>query len=178
MSAQINSQDQENPQTHDPNWEHVYKKFLPQVFHFFCYRVGNQILAEDLTSIAFEKAWSGRHHFRNDIGSFRQWLFGIARNVMADHFRKEKNEVQITHDIPDSTHNSPEIAFQRNSDYLRISKLLSNLPDRERELVSLKYGAELTNRAIAELTGLSETNVGTILYRTVRKLRTEWEAEE
>ena len=177
MSAHNNSFDQDNPQTHDPNWEHVYKKTLPQVFHFFCYHVGDQFLAEDLTSLTFEKAWANRDRFRTEIGTFRHWLFGIARNVMADHFRKQKNEVQIPHDIQDTTQNSPEIAIQRNSDYLRISKLLSNLPDRERELISLKYGAELTNRAIAELTGLSETNVGTILYRTVRKLRTEWEAE-
>jgi RNA polymerase sigma-70 factor (ECF subfamily) len=41
----------------------------------------------------------------------------------------------------------------------------------------MKYGAELTNRKIAELTGLSETNVGTILYRVVRKLRAQWEEE-
>ncbi len=52
---------------------------------------------------------------------------------------------------------------------------LNKFPDRERELVALKYGAELTNREIARMTGLSESNVGTILNRVVAKLRNEWE---
>ena len=47
--------------------------------------------------------------------------------------------------------------------------------DRERELVSLKYGAGLTNRAIARLLGLTESNVGTILHRTVTRLRAGWD---
>ena len=58
-------------------------------------------------------------------------------------------------------------------DFARLSALLTHLEARERELVALKYGAGLTNRAIAELTGLSESNVGTILHRVVTRLRAE-----
>jgi RNA polymerase sigma-70 factor (ECF subfamily) len=47
---------------------------------------------------------------------------------------------------------------------------MDELPDRERELLALKYGSGLTNREIAGLTGVSESNIGTILYRTVRRL--------
>ena len=53
--------------------------------------------------------------------------------------------------------------------------LLAELPDRERELLALKYGSGLTNREIAGLTGVSESNIGTILYRTLRRLRTLWD---
>ena len=53
--------------------------------------------------------------------------------------------------------------------------LLERLPERERSLVALKYGAELNNREIVRQTGLSESNVGTILFRAVNKLREEWE---
>ena len=53
-------------------------------------------------------------------------------------------------------------------------RLLADLGDRERELVALKYGAGLTNRAIAVSTGLSESNVGTLLHRTVTALRAAW----
>ena len=48
------------------------------------------------------------------------------------------------------------------------------LPEREREVIALRYGSGLTNRAIARLTGLSESNVGTILHRTVARLREAW----
>jgi RNA polymerase sigma-70 factor (ECF subfamily) len=55
--------------------------------------------------------------------------------------------------------------------------LLSQTSARERELIAYKYGAELDNRTIARLTLLSESNVGTILNRSVNKLRASWEAE-
>jgi RNA polymerase sigma-70 factor (ECF subfamily) len=53
---------------------------------------------------------------------------------------------------------------------------MAALPERDRELLSLKYGAGMTNRAIARITGLTESNVGTILHRAVEKLRSEWPA--
>ena len=55
--------------------------------------------------------------------------------------------------------------------------LLAQLPPRERELIALKYGGEMTNRAIVAVTGLSESNVGTILHRTIGKLRAAWEEQ-
>jgi RNA polymerase sigma-70 factor (ECF subfamily) len=55
-----------------------------------------------------------------------------------------------------------------------LRALLAQLPDRERELISLKYGAGATNRAIAKVTGLSESNVGTIVHRVVEALRRDW----
>ena len=64
---------------------------------------------------------------------------------------------------------------QQHTDYARLSILLSQLADRERELVALKYGAGLTNRAIAGLSGLSESNVAVILHRAIHTLRDEWE---
>jgi RNA polymerase sigma-70 factor (ECF subfamily) len=49
--------------------------------------------------------------------------------------------------------------------------LIGNLPERERDILALKFGAEMTNRSIAGITGLTESNVGVILYRTLRRLR-------
>lgn len=64
---------------------------------------------------------------------------------------------------------------QQQADFARLSTLLARLADRDRELVALKYGAGLTNRAIAGLTGLSESNVGVILHRALQFVRNEWE---
>ena len=51
------------------------------------------------------------------------------------------------------------------------------MPDRQRELIALKYGAALNNRLIARITGISESNVGTILHRVAQQLRQAWEQE-
>jgi RNA polymerase sigma-70 factor (ECF subfamily) len=69
---------------------------------------------------------------------------------------------------------TPEETVVRQSDASRLASLLAELPDRERELVALKFGAGMTNRAIARATGLTESNVGTIVHRAVETLRGRW----
>ncbi len=159
------------------DWQAVYTDCLPRVFHFFCYKIGNAQVAEELTSITFEKAWAGRGGFRKERGQASAWLLGIARNVAGDYFRKPSREVPLE-EVPGlRAASSLDEDLQRRLDFQSISALLARLPGRERELIALKYGADLTNREIARLTGLSESNVGTILHRVVVKLRGEWEQD-
>jgi RNA polymerase sigma factor (sigma-70 family) len=156
------------------NWKAIYDHLLPRVFHFFCYKTGDKLVAEELTAITFEKAWGSRENYRKDVGAFQFWLLGIAQKVAADHFRRRRHEVPLdTVDLP--SHQNVEKEFESQMDFERLSSMLDTLPDRERLLISLKYGAELNNREIAKQTGLSESNVGTILFRVVAKLREEWE---
>ncbi len=156
------------------NWKDVYDHLLPRVFHFFWYRTGNRLTAEELTSITFEKAWSNREKYRRNLGEFQFWLFGIAQRVAADHFRKRRPDVPIDAANLQSQQNV-EREFESRMDVERLVTLLECLPERERSLVALKYGAELNNREIARQTGLRESNVGTILFRAVNQLREEVE---
>lgn len=156
------------------DWEAAYRQELPRVYNFFRYRVGDRDSAEDLTSATFEKAWRARHRYRADRASVSTWLLAIARNVAVDHRRRARVEVPIEEAAP-REEETPERTALRDSDHQRLVALLAELPTRERELVSLKYGAGVTNRAIAQLTGLSESNVGTILHRTIDALRARWD---
>lgn len=161
--------------TDDADWQAVYREELPKVFHFFCYRIGDVHVAEDLTSTTFEKAWRSRSRYRHDLGTYSNWLFGIARKVAVDYYRRHAKEVPLDDAFSVASDDSPDETLQRQDDFKRLTKLLVLLSDREQELIALKYGAALTNRAIAEITNLSESNVGTILHRIVSKLRNEWE---
>ena len=67
--------------------------------------------------------------------------------------------------------------YQRNLEKEDLHRLIFELPGREQDLIALKYGAGLTNREIATITRLSESNVGSILHRTIRGLRNKWEEE-
>lgn len=169
------------------DWEVVYYDLMPRVYNFFRYRVGDNTLAEDLTAATFARAWRFREQYSRDLGAFSTWLFSIAHHIAIDHFRRsEPPTVSLNagdwHDDPadegvlsDAGGESLDDTMQRLSDTDRLGVLLSRLPERERTLISLKYGAELTNRAIAEMTGMSESNVGTSLHRIVQKLRKQWD---
>jgi RNA polymerase sigma-70 factor (ECF subfamily) len=156
------------------NWKEIYDHLLPRVFHFFCYKIGDQFLAEELTAITFERAWVNRENYKGDVTAFQFWLFGIAQKVAVDYFRKSRPEVPLEA-VELSSNQNVERELESQMDFERLASLLSRLPDRERLLIALKYGAELNNREIAKQTGLSESNVGTILFRAVVKLREEWE---
>jgi len=156
------------------NWKDVYDQLLPRVFHFFFYKVGDKLTAEELTSITFEKAWVSRENYKKDLGAFQFWVFGIAQKVVADHFRRRRYEVPLeTVNVPSGQNVERDVEAQ--AEHERLVSILYVLSERERLLISLKYGAELNNREIARQIGLSESNVGTILFRAVKKLRKEWE---
>src|SRR5262245_54268842 len=156
------------------DWESVYREELPRVYNFFRYRVADRATAEDLTSATFEKVWRARDSYRKDRASVSTWLLAVARNVAIDHYRRAQPEmVGDVEAVP--APDTPEAETLRRAERRRLETLLAGLPARERELLALKYGAEATNRAIAKLTGLSESNVGTILHRTIAALRAAWD---
>jgi RNA polymerase sigma-70 factor, ECF subfamily len=159
------------------DWEAVYFEQMPKVYNFFRYLLGDRMVAEDLTSETFVKAWRFRNRYLQDRGSISTWLFSIARNVAKDQYRKYKEIVSIENlEIPA---NQPGVEHQIEAlqDFAHLYRLLAQLSAREQELIALKYGADLNNREIARLTRLSETNVGSILHRSICKLRKQWEVD-
>jgi RNA polymerase sigma-70 factor (ECF subfamily) len=160
------------------DFESVYETELPRIYNYFRYRLGDEQLAEDLTAETFEKAWRNRARYRADLASFTTWLFALARRVAADHYRKRRPTLPLDEMSLISDRRGTEEEAQERAEFARLANLLARLADRERELVALKYGAGLTNRAIARLTGISETNVGTILSRVTAQLRAQWKDEE
>ena len=159
----------------EPDWDQVYADQLPRVLNFFRYRLGHTADVEDLTARTFEKAWRARHRYRRDIAGFSTWLLTIARNVAIDHLRaRQRHEpLDVAAAVP-SADVTPEQQAVQQSEAQRLTALLATLEPRQRELIAMKYGAEMTNRAIAHATGLSESNVGTLLHRAVETLRGRW----
>jgi RNA polymerase sigma-70 factor (ECF subfamily) len=158
------------------DWDSLYEEQLPRIYNYFRYRVGADD-AEDLTSETFAKAWRGRDRYRRDLGAFTTWLYAIARNVAIDHFRRHVPLESLDQASHIAAPGNPEEDAVRASDAARLAALLESLGERERELLALRYGAGLTNRTIAKLSGLSESNVGTILHRAITDLRARWPEE-
>jgi RNA polymerase sigma-70 factor, ECF subfamily len=157
------------------DWDTVYADQAPRVFNYFRFRLGRDADVEDLTARTFERAWRSRAQYRRDLAGFSTWLFKIAQNVRIDFLNTRRGQhLPIDAAVDVATETTPESTAARESDLARLNRLTRDLPDRERELIALKYGAGINNRLIAQLTGLSESNVGTILHRVVQTLRSQW----
>jgi RNA polymerase sigma-70 factor (ECF subfamily) len=159
--------------TEEIDWDSVVSDELPRLYNYFRYRLGDELAAEDLTSLVLEKAWMKRHRYRQDRATFSVWLFAIAKNEVIAFLRKRRISVPIS-SAEKATHETAETFLEHSQDLHQLSHLLADLSERECELVALKFGAELNNREISRITGLSESNVGTILSRVLQKLREQW----
>ena len=152
-----------------------YEQYLPKVYRYISYRITDVHTAEDLTSAVFEKAITKFKSYSPQKAQFSTWIFTIARNTLIDHYRVSHKTQTVALEDPMVAQQAEETTFEETSDRAEDLRILNNslalLSKPEQEIISLKFGAEMTNRQIAGLLSLSESNVGVILYRAVRKLR-------
>jgi RNA polymerase sigma factor (sigma-70 family) len=159
----------------------LYDEHMPKVYRYIYYKVNDQELAEDLTANVFEKALVNFAKYSSDKASFSTWVFAIARNTIADHYRAQP-KVNVTSideavDMP-SREPGPEDVTEDDEEKQVLRVCITRLLQDEQEIVRLKFAMEMTNRDIARATGLTESNVGVKLYRIVRKLRESFQESQ
>jgi RNA polymerase sigma-70 factor (ECF subfamily) len=157
----------------------VYQRHVDAVYAFFAYSVADPV-AEDLTSTAFEKVLKAWPSFDSARGSERTWILAIARNVLMDHFRRERYRKTVSTDAHPALLDALEAVgdgVERVLASSEVRELVSGLGEREREVLALRFGADLQAADIAELLGLSASNVHQILSRCLRRLREDAERE-
>ncbi|HEY2316897.1 MAG TPA: sigma-70 family RNA polymerase sigma factor [Solirubrobacteraceae bacterium] len=157
------------------SWERfelLYRSSRDDVFAYVATLLGDRAAAEDVTALAFERAYRRRMTFDRRRGEERAWLFGIARNAALDELRRRKRvaslvvdpeDVGVTQDDDDGA----EVALRRTA----VRTALAGLSARDREVIALKFHAGLRNAELARVLGVSETAAGTLLYRAMEKLR-------
>lgn len=159
----------------------MYDKNMPGVYRYISYRVGNPSVAEDLTADVFEKALRNFDRYRKEKASPATWLTAIARNTVIDYFRKSgRIQVVREEDAPEEASKEPLVEEQiaKLEEVRQLKLCLAGLPQFDQDLISLKFGAGMNNREIARVLNVSESNVGTRLYRAVRKLRDSFKGWE
>lgn len=158
----------------------LYDHYFPRIYSYVRYRVPDAAAAADVTSQVFEQAYRHLASYDPARAAFSTWLFTIARNALYNHTRGQKLRrwLSLDHVIGKPDHAPPpEAAVIHQEAHADLLEAVARLPERERDILALKFGAALTNRRIADLTGLTENNVAVILYRAVRRLRAELEVE-
>jgi RNA polymerase sigma-70 factor, ECF subfamily len=150
--------------------EELYRSSRDDLFAYVCTLLRDRSAAEDVTAIAFERAFRRRRTFDRRRGEERSWLFGIARNAALDELRRRRRLASLVVE-PEAeaveAEDPEEAALRRTA----VRAALAGLAGRDRELIALKFHAGLSNAEIARVLGVSESNAGTMLHRAVEKLR-------
>ena len=138
---------------------------IRRVYAYVAYRIGDGPDAEDVTSDVFERALRYRKSYDPEQGEPLAWLIGIARRSISD--------VRLSRRIePDRRREaSPEDVEAEALERLTVAAAVEGLDERSRELVALRYGADLSARQIGEILGLKTNAVEVALHRTLERLR-------
>ena len=157
--------------TSSGNFDALYRDSARDLYAYVRTLLGDDAAAEDVTALAFERAYRRRSSFDARRGSQRGWLFGIARNAALDELRRRRRSAPLVGELPDEHAPAPDeeadLAVRRTT----VRAALAALPPRDRELVALKFHGGLTNAELAAVLGTTESNAGTRLHRAVAKLR-------
>lgn len=153
-------------------FERLYDAHAAGLLAFLEYRTGNIELAKDVHADTFERVLRTRWRFDPRKASQKTWLYAIALNVLRDQGRRRGAEARALERIATGT--SPH-DWQEEEGRLdaraAVLRGMASLSDEEREVVALRYGADLSMEEIARVTGTRTTTVKGRLHRSLNKLR-------
>jgi RNA polymerase sigma-70 factor (ECF subfamily) len=151
----------------------LYDLQLERVYRHVHYRVGNRPDAEDLTQQVFLQAWRAMGRFRHTAAPFLAWLFAIAHNVVAAHYRRRRPD-SVELDFEPSVNDrwtDPEAAALDRYDRAAVRLAILRLRSDQQQVVIMRFVENLDYPAIAVTLGKSEGNVRVIQHRALQELR-------
>jgi RNA polymerase sigma-70 factor (ECF subfamily) len=148
----------------------LYAAYFDPIYRYCYLRLHHRELAADAASQTFLKALAGIGGFRS--GSFKSWLYAIARNVTIDMQRASRPLVELEHaELVKDPAMSPEDSALQRDDQQRLWRALDQLTDEQREVLELRL-AGLTGQQIADSTRRSLSATKSIQFRALSRLRT------
>jgi RNA polymerase sigma-70 factor (ECF subfamily) len=162
------------------DFSNMYRDYYPKIYNYIFFRLLHKSDTEDIVGDIFLKVAENISAYNPNKASFGTWIFTIARNTLTDYLRKKRFHLSI--DDEDSSISIP-VEIDMDSEIILDGKLksmqkaLHRLDEKSREMIALKYWADMNNREISKFTGINESTVSTICLRAVARLRKELAGE-
>jgi RNA polymerase sigma-70 factor (ECF subfamily) len=158
----------------------LYDSLVAPIYRYIYYRVGREE-AEDLTELAFLKAWENLNKYKPQKGNpFSAWLFRIAHNLVVDYYRaRSKTEnVELSEDLAsDKKIDDPSSLAQLSFDQIGLKRAIRQLPELAQQVIVLKFINEFDNEEIAKIIDKSNGAVRVIQFRALAELKALLEKE-
>ncbi len=148
--------------------EELVRSYYPQIQRFCRWQCGDSNLAEDLTQEAFLKAFRSLDQYRKH-GHFKAWLYSVAKSVCIDELRRERGEYLIDYDVCEFGEDYAGIKQVEDADEIR--RLLSELPDEQKEALILRYMDGFSYREIGDILGIPYRTAQSRVNLAVRAIR-------
>jgi RNA polymerase sigma-70 factor (ECF subfamily) len=157
----------------DMSFTDLYDRYFGKVYNYVRYHVRVPDEADDVTGRIFEAALKAYGAYDPAKAPVHAWLFGIARNAVIDWARGRRPQVPLD-EIAEMAGSDPraDAVLEDKEQAGLLLEAVGTLDERSRDIIALKFSSGMTNRDIAAMTGLGESNVGILVYRAVKKMQT------
>lgn len=150
-----------------------YNTYFEKIYRYIFFRVGqNRETAEDLTSEVMLKAYEAFENFDQER-NFGVWIYIIARNHLIDHYKKTKKDIVALEDAEYELKYDDKLEEKAETEMKmeHVEQAIERLPDQHKEVITLKFMSEMTNKEIAEVLNLKETHVRVLISRATGNLK-------
>lgn len=144
----------------------LYQEYRDFLYRWLYSRLGNRQEAEDLCHDAFVRAFAGLKNFRGQA-SFKNWLFQIAKNLLADYWRKYYRLKTIS--LEDWLDLEKEEIMTDQTKEAKAQEILSKLEEPYRQVLEYRFLRNYSLKETAEALGISENNVKIRQYRAIKQ---------
>lgn len=148
----------------------IYDQYAEKIYVYFYHRLGDRQLAEDLTGDVFVRMVEAADTPRFADTSLSGWLYRIAHNRLVDHFRQQREEVELFEGIP-MQGEGPAVTAERKLAQDRLRQAMDGLTEDQRQVIVLRFGEGLTAREVAEIMGKKENAIWQLQHRALNGLR-------
>lgn len=149
----------------------LYECYFDRVYAFALTRTGDRTAAEDVTAETFRQALENLSRFEWRGVPFSAWLFRIAANAAADHFKRASREAPIVEDVAEDTNEPWEARLIEVETRARLFELVDQLPKDQRNVLVMRFGQECSIKEVAREMGRSEGAVKLLQHRAMETLR-------
>lgn len=157
----------------------LYRQNQPSVYTYIYYRVGEQMTAEDLTAEVFVRLVGKIHTFTPGQRPILAWLYTIAGNLVADHYRRKgRVSWEPLNETVRSNGHSPAHVVQKAQEHDRLVAALEQLTEEQRQVVLLKFVERRSNAETAAIVGKTEGAVKALQHRALDALRRTLEKDD
>ena len=155
-----------------PELTQLFDRYSTAVYNFFLKLTMDTAASEDLTQNLFYRIIRYRQSFNAANGSFKSWMYQMARNLHADYCKEKMRLAQVISNV----HNSPEDVAEKDEgfkeqDFERLNKALAKLGPVDRELIVMSRYEGLKYAEIARMKNMSLSSIKVQIHRALKELR-------
>lgn len=157
-------------------FEAFYEEYYSSIYNYVYFTTREPDAAEDLTGTIFEKIFRNQDQFDEEKSSLATWVYAIARNQITDHYRTGSkksrlfSQAPLPEELPDQTPGPEEKLLADHRQEL-LHGQLALLPQRDREVLVLRYYGNCSSKEIATMMKTTEAHINVVVHRALRKLK-------